>query len=337
MARDTILVNYEQLEDVNQRFQEQAEACKEMIRHLQQRVAALENDGWEGGASRAFFKEMNGEVFPALGRLDTALQESGRAARQVAQIFREAEVDTKAHKGSGSERGATSTTVQVRSFNYQGDVITGVSPGLTPQPRPKQPKNSFLDQRWGNIRQDIAAGNTIADRIIINPRDAAKDLASLPENPLSMEMDLSDAKDLFKQAYRSPASGILQLMKVPFSGFIETAISNKAGEVAKARARYYSAYAAGVASVLDPSQRATPPTDEWEREFYDFGTRAVDQLSSLEKYQLSVALVEKNRTWGIRGHNSIPQTRAYVEGRLGASTYQRAIEEGNLWSDARYR
>jgi WXG100 family type VII secretion target len=95
VAQGTIHVDYEQLEKVTQRFQQQAEACKEMVRRLQQRVDALENGGWEGGASRAFFNEMNGGVLPALGRLDTALQESGQAARQVAQIFRQAEEDTR--------------------------------------------------------------------------------------------------------------------------------------------------------------------------------------------------------------------------------------------------
>jgi len=102
MTNGIILANYEELDEIAKRFARIAEETGQIVQRIRGAAESLENGGWEGGGAGAFYNEMNDEVFPALERLDTALQESGQAAHQVAQIFRDAEEETR--DGSAESR-----------------------------------------------------------------------------------------------------------------------------------------------------------------------------------------------------------------------------------------
>ena len=76
MSSDVIQANYEALESIAARFGQQSEMIAAMYGRLRQAVQALEQGGWEGQGSSAFFAEMDGTIYPALQRLINALEEA---------------------------------------------------------------------------------------------------------------------------------------------------------------------------------------------------------------------------------------------------------------------
>jgi WXG100 family type VII secretion target len=90
-----IQADYEQLEQVANLFQQQADQTEELLRALQSRTESLENGGWMGKAANDFSVEMNDLVFPAVGRLQTALLEGSQVTKKVIQTFKDADEETK--------------------------------------------------------------------------------------------------------------------------------------------------------------------------------------------------------------------------------------------------
>lgn len=90
MSHDIIQADYEQLIDIANRFQNQAETQLDLKQKIDQQVAALQGK-WQGKGSQAFFREMDYEVIPALQRLLTALEESAHLTHQIIETFQAAE------------------------------------------------------------------------------------------------------------------------------------------------------------------------------------------------------------------------------------------------------
>jgi WXG100 family type VII secretion target len=351
MASDVIRIDYEVLDNITRSFEQQADQCQEMFARLRQRVDPLENGGWAGEGATAFFQEMNTGVLPALQRLSKALVEGASVSLQTAQVFKEAEEGTRATSAlfpGGIESTTRSNVFQIDAEGAMGGESTAAPPEMNVEfeaevleGKPPSLKET-LKLRRDILYADIKVGEVIADRIIANPVEGVKKLASLPENPLSMEMDPSDVKDLFEQAYKDPAKGLWSLMKVPLSGIFEMGRSTRAKEVAAARRRYYAAYADGVAGALDPSWEPPggPPTDEWERRFFEVGKRAAQQLTPLERYQASLALVknEQNRGFGLEHGLKLAQSQEeYIATHLNGSICSSGMMSEFEMSDRRYR
>ncbi len=88
---DTIEANYDQLGQVASRFANQSQAVQQMVQSVRSSMNKLEDGGWEGRGSDAFFTEMNEEVLPATERLRQALEEAGRTTQQIVQTMQQAE------------------------------------------------------------------------------------------------------------------------------------------------------------------------------------------------------------------------------------------------------
>ncbi len=88
---DTIEANYDQLGQVASRFANQSQAVQQMVQSVRSSMNKLEDGGWEGRGSDAFFTEMNAEVLPATERLRQALEEAGRTTQQIIQTMQQAE------------------------------------------------------------------------------------------------------------------------------------------------------------------------------------------------------------------------------------------------------
>lgn len=88
---DEIRADYEQLEQITNRFASQQQAVQQMLQRVRGSMSQLENGGWIGRGSQAFFAEMNGEVLPASNRLQQALGEASRSVNEIAQTIRQAE------------------------------------------------------------------------------------------------------------------------------------------------------------------------------------------------------------------------------------------------------
>ncbi len=88
---DKIEANYDELEQIASRFANQSQANQQMLQKVRGSYSKLEDGGWIGRGSEAFFAEMNGEVLPAVERLLQALDEAGRVTKQIVQTVRQAE------------------------------------------------------------------------------------------------------------------------------------------------------------------------------------------------------------------------------------------------------
>ncbi|MEQ8672803.1 MAG: WXG100 family type VII secretion target [Aggregatilineales bacterium] len=88
-----IRVEYEQLTEIAKRFALQADQTDQLIARLSHQMDELSTGAWIGQGADAFYDEMETLVFPALGKLFVALDESGVTFGTVAQIFADAEDD----------------------------------------------------------------------------------------------------------------------------------------------------------------------------------------------------------------------------------------------------
>lgn len=88
---DRIEADYDQLEQLSARFMNQSQAIEQMLQNVRSSMSSLENGGWIGRGSNAFFAEMNGEVLPASERLQQALDEASRMTRVIMQTVQQAE------------------------------------------------------------------------------------------------------------------------------------------------------------------------------------------------------------------------------------------------------
>ena len=93
MPADIIQVEYDTLEEISQKFDLLSADAREMIQRLSHAVMKLQNGGWQGRGSQAFFAEMDDTIFPALQRLSEALEESKETVRQIKDILYAAEED----------------------------------------------------------------------------------------------------------------------------------------------------------------------------------------------------------------------------------------------------
>ena len=89
---DEIRAEYSQLQQVASQFSKQATAINQMQQRVKRSMSSLQGK-WIGKGSEAFFQEMSDEVMPATNRLYAALQEAGKATKQIAQILQQAEQD----------------------------------------------------------------------------------------------------------------------------------------------------------------------------------------------------------------------------------------------------
>lgn len=83
--------DYQQLEQVAQRFAQQADAINEMIQSTRRSYDVLAEGDWIGEGAEAFKSEMEGEVFPATIRLQEALTTGAEVTNQIAQTLQQAD------------------------------------------------------------------------------------------------------------------------------------------------------------------------------------------------------------------------------------------------------
>ena len=87
---DEVKVNPDELADVQREFQNQSMSIQEMLQRTRQSMEELEPD-WIGRGSDAFFEEMQGEVLPAVQRLQEALEQAGMVTGEILSIFQQAD------------------------------------------------------------------------------------------------------------------------------------------------------------------------------------------------------------------------------------------------------
>jgi WXG100 family type VII secretion target len=84
-------VNYEQMANIVNKFNNEAEGINQLLNQTRGRVEGLHGNGWVGRGSDQFFQEMEQLVLPAMGRLVQALHAAAGAADNIVKIYRNAE------------------------------------------------------------------------------------------------------------------------------------------------------------------------------------------------------------------------------------------------------
>ncbi len=88
---EVIRVDYEAVTKIASQFQNEAEAIQQILQMVQGAMTPLQNGGWIGQGSDAFFNEMESDILPAVGRLADALTQAGGVSRQISEIMQSAE------------------------------------------------------------------------------------------------------------------------------------------------------------------------------------------------------------------------------------------------------
>ena len=88
---DRIEADYDVLEQLAAKFETRAAVIQQTTQTIMSGVDGLRNGGWIGRGSDAFYSEMQGDVLPAVQRLQQALEKAGQTTKQVNQIMKAAE------------------------------------------------------------------------------------------------------------------------------------------------------------------------------------------------------------------------------------------------------
>src|SRR4030067_796412 len=84
---------YDSLTKIAQGFAQHASRASQTKRSRTQSMNTLRGGDWSGKGATAFYKEMEGEVMPAMIRLAKALEASDRVTRQIGKQIKQAEDD----------------------------------------------------------------------------------------------------------------------------------------------------------------------------------------------------------------------------------------------------
>ncbi len=103
MDSNIVQAEYDVLETIAGRFARQAESTADMRLHLLRHVQTLQNGGWEGKGSEAFFAEMDKDIFPAVIRLGQALEQARSVTLQVRDVLKAAEEEAASPFRNGAE------------------------------------------------------------------------------------------------------------------------------------------------------------------------------------------------------------------------------------------
>jgi len=94
MAAPVVQSDYEGLEQIAQRFNQQADVVSQLIQSVKSAMDPLQSS-WLGDAQVAFFNEMESDVSPATQRLQELFAESAAKTAEIARILEDAEEEAK--------------------------------------------------------------------------------------------------------------------------------------------------------------------------------------------------------------------------------------------------
>jgi len=134
MPAEIIRAKYDELDQIAARFAKQAQSNADMIKQVQRAMNQLQQNGWVGKGSEAFFNEMQSKVLPACQRLVGALQQSQTTTKKIVEVVKQAEEEAaNLFKGGGSADNITKNTISrtdkagSESFNWWGPTGSAIN------------------------------------------------------------------------------------------------------------------------------------------------------------------------------------------------------------------
>jgi hypothetical protein len=174
---------------------------------------------------------------------------------------------------------------------------------LRQRPEPEAPENGLLRQRWYELQGDIERGREILLRLLMQVHLEAMSVAGLPEMPELCQPSLLPTPWPSPSIIPAPwFPWWTDLVVLTGCSLVNVAIANQSRKVSRIRVRLYWAFAEGVASNLDPSYlRHRRFENGRQKQFFLLGQRLAIELDPIQQHQLSVALVENYRSFGMSG------------------------------------
>ena len=87
----TIKLDFDAFPKIQSSFRAQGDATQKTIGNLSKTIEQLRGGDWFGEGATAFFKEMDGEVMPAMKRLKKVLDEGDRVSKEIEKLQHETE------------------------------------------------------------------------------------------------------------------------------------------------------------------------------------------------------------------------------------------------------
>jgi hypothetical protein len=201
---------------------------------------------------------------------------------------------------------------------------------------------SWLEERQFNIEWDRLAGQPVFERIVDPLVKTIREQIHMPPNPV-MDAPSDNVDEWIEQtgevirdtieSLKSPKDVIEHVGKMMVGSFVDIFTSGASKDVARERQPLHDAISEGIASGLDSSYtpRFTAQNDQ-EQHYFSSAKTAVENLTSEEKYQLAVFLVEAYR-------NDLSEvgrpTSDYIQLRLEGSIFSLGAER--IFSRSKYR
>jgi WXG100 family type VII secretion target len=165
---DLIRADYPTLEEVATTFDDERDRVQRVQETVTHHIEELRGGGWVSDAADGFYREMDNDLLPSLGRLMAALGAAGETIRRIIQIMRQAEQEAAAAmKGSDESVAAPKSLVIPVPV---GDLIPSVELFLTYPLHQPAYRTIFVQD---TDQTDIIIGNeSLVEASLIDARSA---------------------------------------------------------------------------------------------------------------------------------------------------------------------
>jgi WXG100 family type VII secretion target len=155
MPSSTTQVNYDELQRIAKSLRQESDDIAHIQFTTRCKLETLKNE-WAGGASAAFFAEMEGELLPGVGRLSQALLTAESTLMQIMSIFHEADLETVGYYKNLDGSTPQPTTPKARTRIY---LINGIN--YNPKDGDNGPYDLLakLKEKYGNDVDVVVVGN----------------------------------------------------------------------------------------------------------------------------------------------------------------------------------
>lgn len=186
---------------------------------------------------------------------------------------------------------------EVRRVDFKPDIVTARI----------LPFREFFNDRKAYFPADLVAGQSLLLSLTNTAHEAATKLKKWMDNPVKFGLG-----DLKNALIPTPKNMGKVFSKAILGSFVEIVRANQAGDIAKVRGPLYRQYISGVVKVLTDRNTSLAPINAAEEYFFDLGQTRAKSLSTLQKYQLALALLESFRiNAGRRGDWGIDQPQQW--------------------------
>lgn len=203
-SAETVRVDYEALAQVAARFQQRSQSTVQMAGQVRQSYARLQDDSWIGRGAEAFFREMDGEILPAVRRLIEALAEAANVTNAIVQNFQQSDQQAAnpflhgsdqdgASIGPDDQVGGGSAGGGLGGDDLSSDEIGAGNSGETVSiPAGEIPFSSSGDQLFPGLTPEIENSFMVPEDWLSGVEGSLNDFIQQQPNDLSIPQDWLD-------------------------------------------------------------------------------------------------------------------------------------------------